>query len=87
MISTGLTKLFASKEKLNWLTGGLGQKKEVILESGLFAEIPYDRKGYKCSNCRAFIIGTQEDSDSNNKIKHKTEFSNDKEHYHASNYP
>lgn len=52
----GAARLFSSKEKLNWLTGGWTQKKEAILESGFDAEIPHSREGYKCNNCNAYLI-------------------------------
>lgn len=76
-------RLYSSKEELNLATGGLGKRKDIILEDLAFSDYPQSRKGYKCNNCMTFIIGTQDYSDSHNQVRK----SMDRTHFHSSNFP
>jgi len=89
LVSGQSARLYSSKEELSSLTGGLGKQKDIILENMIFSDHLNNRKGYRCSNCMTFIIGTQDYSDSNNKLKKsmdRVRKSMDRTHYHSSNF-
>ena len=54
------SRIYFSEERISYATGGLGKKKEKILEGGAFAlawEGDYSRTAYRCDTCGAVVIG------------------------------